>query len=71
MNEIEELVEAAFHRSLAAPTFPQWRSMSIMAGAAAVRAAADGHDFLAAQLEGVAEYARRQAVALMPAKETA
>lgn len=69
MNDLMSLpgiVEQAFNRATAEPTIARWRSCSVVAGCAAVRMAADGNDFMAACLEGVAEEARRQALAMMP-----
>lgn len=61
IKTLEEIVEQAFDNALANPTVSRWKSCSIVAGCAAVRMAADGRHYLAAQLEGVAEEARRQA----------
>lgn len=69
MNDLLSLpgiVEQAFNRATESPDVRRWHSVSVMAGCAAVRMAADGNDFMAACLEGVAEEARRQALAMMP-----
>jgi hypothetical protein len=63
---LPEIVETAFNRAIESPDVRRWRSVSLMAGCAAVRMAADDKLFIAAQLEGVAEEARRQYMALMP-----
>ncbi|MDE3023199.1 MAG: hypothetical protein KGI54_15345 [Pseudomonadota bacterium] len=65
-RNLQQIVEQAFNRAAEAPTISRWKSCSIVAGCAAVRMAADGNHYLAAQLEGVAEEARRQALAMMP-----
>lgn len=66
MNDLPQIVEQAFDRAIASPCPSRWKSVSVMAGCAAVRMAADGKHFMAAQLEGVAEEARRQMLAMMP-----
>lgn len=69
MNDIialSQVVEQAFNRALAAPCPARWKSVSMVAGCAAVRMAAEDKLFLAAQLEGVAEEARRRMLDLMP-----
>lgn len=66
IKTLEEIVEQAFDNALANPTVARWKSCSIVAGCAAVRMAADGRHYLAAQLEGVAEEARRRALEMMP-----
>lgn len=63
MNDIlsiQEIVQAAFVRAEREPTIARWKSVSLMAGCAAVRMAAEGDHYLAACLEGVADEARRQ-----------
>lgn len=65
-NELKTIVEQAFNRAAESPDIARWRSVSVMAGCAAVRMAADGNLFLAASLEGVADEARRQMVAMQP-----
>jgi hypothetical protein len=69
MNDLLSLpgiVEQAFNRAAESPDIRRWHSVSVMAGCAAVRMAADNKLFLAASLEGVAEEARRQMLAMMP-----
>ncbi len=69
MNDLLSLpgiVEQAFNRATESPDVRRWHSVSVMAGCAAVRMAADNKLFLAASLEGVAEEARRQMLAMMP-----
>lgn len=66
LNSLTEIVERAFNQAIESPDIRRWRSVSIVAGCAAVRMAADDKPFLAAQLDGVAEYARRQMLAMMP-----
>lgn len=69
MNDLmtlPQIVEQAFDRAIASPCPARWKSVSVMAGCAAVRMAADGRLFLAASLEGVADEARRQMLAMMP-----
>lgn len=63
---LQQIVEQAFNRATAEPTLQRWRSCSVVAGCAAVRMAAEGNDFMAASLEGVAEEARRRMLDLMP-----
>ena len=73
MNDLMSLpgiVEKAFNQATESPDVHRWHSVSVMAGCAAVRVAADGNDFMAACLEGVADEARRQMQAMMP-KEAA
>lgn len=73
MNDLmtlPQIVEQAFNRAIASPCPARWKSVSMVAGCAAVRMAAEDKLFLAAQLEGVAEEARRQMLAMMP-KEVA
>lgn len=65
-DELSQDVETAFNRALASPDIRSWKSCSLVAGCAAVRMAADGDLFLAAQFEGVAEESRRQMMELMP-----
>ncbi len=65
------VVEQAFNRAIESPDIRRWKSVSIVAGCAAVRMAADDKPFLAAQFEGVAEEARRQALLLLAPKEHA
>lgn len=67
---LQQIVEQAFDRAIASPCPARWKSVSLVAGCAAVRMAADGKHFMAAQLEGVAEEARHQMMAMMP-KEAA
>ena len=67
-SELMRVVELAFYRATASPDIARWRSVSIMAGCAAVRMAADGHLFMAAQFEGVAEECRRQAIEMSKEK---
>lgn len=62
--ELMRVVEGAFDRALAAPDLARWKSCSIMAGCAAVRMAAEGELFIAAQLEGVAGECQRQVIEL-------
>lgn len=64
--KLEEIVEQAFVNATERPSLLRWRQVSIVAGCAAVRMAADGKHFMAAQLEGVAEEARRQMLKMMP-----
>ena len=61
-----EIVQQAFTRATESPSIPRWKSVSILAGCAAVRMAADGELFVAASLEGVAEEARRQMIDMQP-----
>ena len=74
MNDLMSLpgiVEKAFNQATESPDVRRWRSVSVMAGCAAVRMAADNKLFLAASLEGVAEEARRQMLAMMPKEKAA
>ena len=70
MNDLTTIVEESFDRAIQSPSPARWKSVSVVAGCAAVRMAADGNLFVAAQLEGVAEEARRQMLSMMP-KEAA
>lgn len=70
MNDLTTIVEEAFDRAIASPCPARWKACSVVAGCAAVRMAADGKLFLAAQMEGVADEARRQMLSMMP-KEAA
>lgn len=63
---LQQIVEQAFTNAHANPTIARWKSCSVVAGCAALRMAADGKLFMAACLEGVAEEARRQMLAMMP-----
>lgn len=66
LMSLPQIVEQAFDKALADPSIARWRSCSLMAGCAAVRMAAEDKLFMAASLEGVAEEARRQMLAMMP-----
>lgn len=70
MNDLTTIVEESFDRAIQSPSPARWKACSAVAGCAAVRMAADGKLFLAAQLEGVADEARRQMLSMMP-KEAA
>lgn len=63
---LQQIVEQAFNRATEEPTIARWKSCSVVAGCAAVRLATDGHHFAAACMEGVADEARRQMLAMMP-----
>lgn len=65
LETIPQIVERQFKAALANPSIGRWKSCSLMAGCAAVRLASDGDHYMAACLEGVAEEARRQALAIM------
>lgn len=60
------LVERSFKRAAAEPSIQRWKSMSEFAGTAAVAYANNNETFLAAAMEGVAEYAKRQQLAMQP-----
>lgn len=62
IKTLEEIVKQAFDNAIANPTVARWKSCAIVAGCAAVRLASDGFPFAAAQLEGVADEARRQMI---------
>lgn len=69
MNDLmtlPQIVEQAFDRAIASPCPARWKSVSVMAGCAAVRMATENQLYHAAALEGVAEEARRQMLAMMP-----
>lgn len=69
MNDLmalPEIVERAFNRAVECPDVRRWRSVSVMAGCAAVRMATENQIYHAAALEGVAEEARRQMLSMMP-----
>lgn len=59
------VVEQAFNRAIESPDIRRWKSVSIVAGCAAVRMATENQLYHAAALEGVAEEARRM-LDLMP-----
>lgn len=63
---LNDIVEQAFDRALSSPCPARWKSVSIVAGCAAVRMATDGEYFIAACMEGVAEEARRKMLEMMP-----
>lgn len=67
-DELMHVIETSFDRAQAAPDIARWRSVSVMAGCAAVRMAAEGELFLAAQMEGVADECRRQAIEMSEEK---
>lgn len=64
--ELMRVAEKSFRMALDFPDIARWRSCSVMAGCAAVRMAAEGELFMAAQLEGIADEARRQMFSLIP-----
>ena len=66
MNDLPQIVEQAFDRAIQSPCPARWKSVSVVAGCAAVRMAAEDKLFLAAQLEGVADEARRRMLAMIP-----
>lgn len=63
---LQKIVEQSFTRATEEPTIARWKSCSIVAGCTAIRLEADGYHFAAACMEGVAEEARRQMLAMMP-----
>ena len=65
---LRDLVERAFAQAEAKPDIRRWNSVSLMAGAAAVRAAADDELAHAAQFEGMAEEAKRRSRAMVPSR---
>lgn len=65
---IRQLVERAFAQAEARPDIARWNSLALMAGAAAVRAAADGETANAAQFEGMADEAKRRSLAMQSAE---
>lgn len=70
LTTLPQIVEQAFDRAIQSPSPTRWKACSVVAGCTAVRMAADGKLFLAAQMEGVADEARRQMLSMMP-KEAA
>lgn len=63
---LPQIVETAFRNAVARPDIARWKSVSMMAGCAAIRFAADGDLFQAACMEGVADESRHQMMLLMP-----
>lgn len=62
--ELFEIVELSFANAVKQPDLRRWKSCAQLAGVASCRMGVDGDLFRAAALEGIAEEAKRQMIAL-------
>ena len=59
-------VQHSFEKAVADPDIRRWKSMSEFAGGVALAFARNDNFFMAACMDGVAEYAKRQQLAMQP-----